>query len=573
MGSKLEKYRLHEYPVPETMLAWQLSGAGFEHVGVDGKPVRIPVPKPGPREILCRVDAVGLCFSDVKLILAGNDHPRIKGRDLVANPTRGGHELSLTVAAVGAEETGTYSIGQRFMMQSDIYYKGRGMAFGYVFPGGMSEYTLIPTEALHGDEGSYLIPVQDVVGRAAAALVEPWACVEAAYRIGARTAPRAGGRVLVVNAAGGAAAPDGLPPDAEVVVLQTADPKQIVEAAKKDGVEAGASQDLFTNPDEQPGFDDVVFSGAGADAREAVEAALSVLRRGGHLCMLNCDELPHEVTVDVGSVHYRDIRIVGGASIDEAYTATTRRELLGGGTAHFSGAAGPMGQMHVQRALEADEPPRLTVVADIAADRLKFTVDHLTPLAKERGVELVGVNPQDFASPAEFEAAMIEKTGGAGFDDLVLCAPVGALVGPLVRQAAANCVLNIFAGVPIGTNAKLDLDLVAKRHIRIVGSSGSRWDDMKDVLDMVTAGKLNTGLSLGAVGGLAQTLEGLRGLKAGRFPGKTVIYPAVPDFPLTPPHEIGAAVPAVGAKLGPGGVWTNDAEDAFLEEKIRFPGE
>jgi threonine dehydrogenase-like Zn-dependent dehydrogenase len=436
----------------------------------------------------------------------------------------------------------------------------------------MSEYTLIPNEALHGDEGSYLIPVADTVGYAAAALVEPWACVEAAYRIKARTAPRPGGRALVVNCRGAAGAPAGLPDDAEVVVLTDADPDAIARAARKGAPpDAGGSGDVFTDPSEQPGFDDVVFVGAGSDARAQLEAALAALRRGGHLCLLASGELPHEVTVDVGSVHYRDIRIVAGASIEDAYTANGRRELCGGGAAHFSGAAGPMGQMHVQRALEHEAPPRLSVVSDLAAERLAYTVDRLAPVAKERGVEVVGLNPKDFASPAEFEKALTEKTGGAGFDDLVLCAPVGALVGACVRQAAAKAVVNIFAGVPIGTTAVLDIDMVARKHLRIIGSSGSRWDDMKDVLDKVTAGSLNTGLSLGAIGGHAQTLEGLKGLKAGRFPGKTVVYPAVADFALTRPELIGDRLPAVAEKLGPGGIWTNVAEEAFLEAEVTLP--
>lgn len=515
---------------------------------------------------------MGLCFSDVKLILAGSNHPRIKGRDLEANPTRGGHELSLTVAAVGSDEKGDYKVGDRFMMQSDIYCAGRGMAFGYVFPGGMAEYTLIPKEALHGDEGSYLIPISDAVGHAAAALVEPWACVEAAYRIKARTAPQPGGRVLVVNAPGTHDAPDGLPGDAEVVVLEGAGASAIREAALQGASAEGASDNMFANPNELPGFDDVILVGAGPDSRETIEAAFEALRRGGILCLLKPGTLPHEVTIDVGKVHYQDLRVVAGNTVQEAYTANTRADLLGGGTAHHSGAAGPMGQMHVQRALEVDTPPRLNIVTDLADDRLAYTIDRLVGLAKAKGVELVGMNPKKYDSPAAFESAILAATGGRGFDDVVLSAPVGALVGSCVRQGAPGAVVNVFAGVPIGTMAVLDFDLVAKNHIRIIGSSGSRTEDMKHVLARVTDGKLNTGLSLGAIGGLAQTLEGLKGLKAGRFPGKTVIFPAVPDFELTPPEKIGEKVSVVREKLGPGGIWTNEAEEAFLEEMVVLPG-
>ena len=110
MSEKLARYRGHDYPVPETMLAWEVYGAGFENVGSGGRPVRVPVPRPGARQVLCRVDAVGLCFSDVKMILAGPNHPRILGRDLRENPTRGGHELSLTVEDAGEGEKADYGV-------------------------------------------------------------------------------------------------------------------------------------------------------------------------------------------------------------------------------------------------------------------------------------------------------------------------------------------------------------------------------------------------------------------------------------------------------------------------------
>jgi D-arabinose 1-dehydrogenase-like Zn-dependent alcohol dehydrogenase len=140
--SSYDKWREHDYPVPATMRAWPLTGAGFESLGSSGRPVSVPVPKPGPRELLLRVDAVGICFSDVKLIRAGAAHPRLKGRDLKKDPTRPGHEVSLTVAAVGAELGSQYSRGDRFTIQADVYYEGRNLAFGYWIPGGFSEYVL-----------------------------------------------------------------------------------------------------------------------------------------------------------------------------------------------------------------------------------------------------------------------------------------------------------------------------------------------------------------------------------------------------------------------------------------------
>ena len=141
MTSIDKKWREHDYPVPATMRAWPLTGAGFESLGSSGLPVSVPVPKPGPRELLLRVDAVGICFSDVKLIRAGATHPR-----LAKDPTRPGHEVSLTVAAVGAELGSQYSRGDRFTIQADVYYEGKNLAFGYWIAGGFSEYVLAGKE-------------------------------------------------------------------------------------------------------------------------------------------------------------------------------------------------------------------------------------------------------------------------------------------------------------------------------------------------------------------------------------------------------------------------------------------
>ena len=68
--------------IPDTMLAWPLYGAGIENLGQDGRPVRWPMPRPAPDQILVRSDAVGLCYSDVKIIRLGGSHPRLYDRDL-----------------------------------------------------------------------------------------------------------------------------------------------------------------------------------------------------------------------------------------------------------------------------------------------------------------------------------------------------------------------------------------------------------------------------------------------------------------------------------------------------------
>ena len=162
---------------PDTALAWNVYGAGIDHIGRDGRPERVPVPRPRADQLLIRIDAVGLCFSDVKLLRLGAEHPKLYGRNLATDPTRLGHETSVTVIEVGDDLRDRFSPGQRLAIQPDIYVDGRSTAYGYTIPGGLIQYHVIGPEVLAADDGAYVIPVDDRMGYAETALTEPWACV------------------------------------------------------------------------------------------------------------------------------------------------------------------------------------------------------------------------------------------------------------------------------------------------------------------------------------------------------------------------------------------------------------
>jgi threonine dehydrogenase-like Zn-dependent dehydrogenase len=100
---KIEEYLRGTGTVPETTLVWQLEGKGFENFHL----AELPVPVPGPADILFRTDSNGICFSDVKVIQAGAEHPRLKGYDLARDKVVPGHEISLTVLRV---RSGTPSV-------------------------------------------------------------------------------------------------------------------------------------------------------------------------------------------------------------------------------------------------------------------------------------------------------------------------------------------------------------------------------------------------------------------------------------------------------------------------------
>ena len=202
MTARYDDYRSPDTPIPAETWAWNMYGAGLESIGRAGKPERFPVPEPGDEQLLVRVDAVSLCFSDVKLIQQGGKHPKLYNRDLAIEPTRLGHEAALTVLKVGKNLQGQYAPGQRLAMQPDIYQGGKSTAYGYTIPGGLIQFHLIGPEVLQADDGAYVLPVAEGLGYAEAALTEPWACVEGAYTQRRRLAPKAGGTMWIVGRPG-----------------------------------------------------------------------------------------------------------------------------------------------------------------------------------------------------------------------------------------------------------------------------------------------------------------------------------------------------------------------------------
>ena len=566
MEDILQRYKRAGGPRPKTMLAWPLYGAGFENLGRDGQPVEMPLPQYGSDELLVRHDACGLCFSDIKIIRVGGDHPRLYGRNLAREPIVQGHEVSLTVVGVGENLRDRFQVGDRFVVQADIYYQGKNLAYGYMFLGGLAQYAVVGKEILEGDEGCYLIPVDQKAGYAETALTEPWACVEAAYSVHHRTGVKEGGLVWIVGAGEGDYRLDGpfhprkviashLPPGLSRTLgeLSEAEGFELVEV---EGQDYGAE-----------GFDDIII--LGPEDPTVIEAAQDRLAKGGILNIIASQPLRGKVAVDIGRIHYDGLRYVGspGPEILASYGRNTRAELKPGGLAWFLGAAGPMGHMHVQRAIEMPDGPRKIVATNLRSGRIVELATKFGARAQERGIVLVCLTHEALGREA-YQEQLWEETGGRGFDDIVVLAPSVEAMEMAAEYLAPGGVLNIFAGLPRGTKAELDLSLVYAQDIRFVGTSGSRIRHLQRVLEKAQAGVLSPNRSVAAISGIPGAWEGLKAVREGRFPGKIVVYPQIEDLGLTPLSELREKLPAVYARLEPGEMWTKAAEEELLRELL-----
>jgi len=567
----LTEYKRGEQPIAGPNELWPLYGAGLENLGVDRKPIEVPLPGYGPDQLLVRHDACGLCFSDTKVINLGQGHPRIF-RDISKEPVVLGHEVSLTVVGVGANLADRYHVGDRFIVQAEIYYKGVNWAYGYMLQGGLSRYGVLDERVLNGDDGVYLIPVKPETGYAESALTEPWACVTAAYGLSYRTGLKAGGTAWIIGQGSAirdqetgsrytiSAGFDAASHPARVALtdVPAAFAAWLRQRAAKLGVEVLDAPDVAALPVNE--VDDIVLLGADPDL---IEAASPRLAKDGVLAIVADQPMPRKVSLDAGRVHYNNWAYVGGKGPDiaAAYSAVpVRSELKAGGKAWFIGAAGPMGRMHVQRAIEVPKGPKVIVCTDVSDMRLQDLADSYAAEAAAKDIEFICLNPMNKEA---YQAAMARFRPG-GFDDVIVLAPVAALIADGATWLADGGVLNIFAGVARGTMASFDVSDIYLRDVRYIGQSGSKIDDMRLMLFQAETGTLSPNRSVAAIGSLDAAWDGIKAVKEQTFPGKIVIYPNIEDLPLTPLADLKEKLPTVYARLKDGREWTNEAEAELL---------
>ncbi len=523
------------------------------------------VDTPNPHQILAKIEAVGLCFSDLKLLKQFDQHVRkseiIAGIDTAilseipsykpgSEATVPGHEAFATIVAVG-DQVRHHTVGQRVLIQTDYRWlktAESNSAFGYNFEGGLQEYVLMDERVIvdPSRDESFLIPVEKEMSASAIALVEPWACVESSYITEERRVIQPGGKLLVVVDSGRTV--EGLKES-----LSPADGPASVTVFGVDtmeGFEVTVAADLNALPNES--FNDIVYFGADKATVEILGEKLAA--QGIINLVLGGQTIGCDVSVGVGRTHYGMTRWIGTTSHNAAESyknIPVTGEIRAGDKAIVIGAAGPMGQMHVIRLICTGLENLSIVGTDFDDERLESLAQKANPMAAERGVELSLVNPK--TNPVKDK-----------FSYHAIMAPVGPLVAQAVKDSTEGALINIFAGIPASVKQDIDLDTYIANRCFMFGTSGSRLSDMKIVLEKVLSEQLDTDCSVDAVSGIAGAIDGIRAVEARAMAGKIIVYPQLTNLPLVPLTELGEKYPTVAEKLT-NGIWTKAAEDELLK--------
>ena len=570
------RYRAAELDLPEASWAWNVYGAGEENMGKDDQPELMPIPEPNADQMLVRIDSVGLCFSDVKILRAGGSHPKLYNRDLSKEPTRLGHEVSLTVIEVGENLKDRYHTGQRLAVQPDIYQDGKSTAYGYTIPGGLIQYHLMGSEMLDTDDGACLLPLPDTMGYAEASTLEPWGCVMAAYTQRRRLEPKSGGTMWIIGRPGDERDylfSSGLDAAATIVMTDVPDSVQKLAehtSAKKvvrNDVGADDYQALVDELTDGAGFDDIVM----LDPRSAatVGAVAQHIARRGTLNMVGETALDGLVDTDVGRLHYDYTAYLGGQGPDIAASygeARNRCDLRSKGTTVFVGAGGPMGLMHLQRAIQQPDGPSKIVATEVSDERLKSLEDRLAHLAESNDCELFTFNSQ--TADQSLHDFVMGITDNRGADDVVVSVPISPVMAEADTLMNPDGMLVFFAGVPNGTLAPLNLSAVYLSNAQYTGTSGLTIHDQQQVVDLANRGDLSPGSIVGAVGGMRAAKDGLQALVDGSYSGKVLIFPQIHDLPLMGLNELKEKLPDVADKLSPGDTWNDEAEKALFDSQL-----
>ena len=285
-------------------------------------------------------------------------------------------------------------------------------------------------------------------------------------------------------------------------------------------------------------------------------------------CLLNYDgdayfygSLGEPMSCIVGAYH-ASYHTTGGSYVHDM-------GIVEGGNCAILAGAGPMGMGAIDYALHGDRRPALVVVTDIDDTRLARAASVLTvEEAAKQGVKLCYINT---ASSADADAELMALTGGKGYNDVFVYAPVRPVVEMGDRILGRDGCLNFFAG-PSDPNFKAEFNFYNVHYgsTHIVGTSGGNTADLIESLTMMSNGTLNPSAMITHIGGINAVVDTVLNLPS--IPGgKKLIYTHI-DLPLTAIADFetaGQTNPLFGDLAAickaHNDLWCKEAEDLLLD--------
>ena len=236
-----------------------------------------------------------------------------------------------------------------------------------------------------------------------------------------------------------------------------------------------------------------------------------------------------------------------------------------GGKVAILAGCGPMGLVAIDCALHGDIKPSLVVVTDLDAERLDRAKKIFSPeKTKEAGIELIFTTASD-------KDELLALSGGKGYDDVFVYAPVGAVVELADKILGFDGCLNFFAG-PTDKNFSANFNFYnvhyARRHV--VGTSGSTLEDMADIVRLIGENRIQPAVMITHIGGIDAAIDTTL-----RLPkitgGKKLIYThiemsltEISDFKRLGETDSRFAVLAEIVEKN-NGLWCADAEKYLLQ--------
>ena len=252
-----------------------------------------------------------------------------------------------------------------------------------------------------------------------------------------------------------------------------------------------------------------------------------------------------------------------------------KMDIVADGKMAILAGVGPMGLAAINYVLRReDRCPSLCVVTDVDQTRLDRAAGLYTvEFAASKGIDLRYVNTSGMQNASEELKAI---TGGEGYNDVFVFAPVKPVVEQADAILAFDGCLNFFAG-PSDPNfsAMVNFYNVHYGYTHVAGTSGGNTDDMIEALDLMSKGLDPAGL-VTHIGGLNAVIEATNHLP--EIPGgKKLIYTHI-EMPLTPiadfaklgeDNEIFKQLAIICDKNN--GLWSVEAEAYLLKKCRRTP--